>query len=272
MEKYPQTEKSINDEPAPDENTPTEVDCGAADKAELGKGADGQEGAGRVSAEERTEEQEGVTAEEEEERAGAYGDMFIEEFSAEQQARKFSSVTKIPEKIAAYIVAAIYFVVGVLCVSITEHVVVALPYIVGGAMALLGLTGFIISLVRREYRTVKTNKTATSIIATLLGIMILVEQFDPDSDPIMLISIIWGVLGLIEGAYAFNLSFKRMSEARRFAYFLLKGIVECVVAFILLYKPESEGAHFLHIVVFGISLMADAVTTIPKVKEFLTAE
>lgn len=197
-------------------------------------------------------------------------ELMVEGLSAEHNVSRLAFITKLPKNIATYIVAAIYFIVGVLCVSVTRHITVALPYIVGAIMMLVGISGFIISLVRRDYKNIKTNKIATYILTVLLGAMVILEEIDPQIDPIMLISIIWGVFGLFEGAHAFNHAITRITKSERCVYFLIKGIVECAVAFMMLYHPESHEAHFFHIVVFGISLIIDAVTMIPKIKEFLS--
>ena len=197
-------------------------------------------------------------------------ELMVEGLSAEHNVSRLAFITKLPKNIATYIVAAIYFIVGVLCVSVTRHITVALPYIVGAIMMLVGISGFIISLVRRDYKNIKTNKIATYILTVLLGAMVILEEIDPQIDPIMLISIIWGVFGLFEGAHAFNHAITRITKSERCVYFLIKGIVECAVAFMMLYHPESHEAHFFHIVVFGICLIIDAVTMIPKIKEFLS--
>lgn len=201
---------------------------------------------------------------------GNIPELMVEGLSAEHNVSRLALITKLPKNIATYIVAAIYFIVGVLCVSVTRHITVALPYIVGAIMMLVGISGFIISLVRRDYKNIKTNKIATYILTVLLGAMVILEEIDPQIDPIMLISIIWGVFGLFEGAHAFNHAITRITKSERCVYFLIKGIVECAVAFMMLYHPESHEAHFFHIVVFGISLIIDAVTMIPKIKEFLS--
>lgn len=197
-------------------------------------------------------------------------ELMVEALSAEHNAQRLSEAIRLPKRVAVYLVAAVYFVVGVLCVSITSYITVVLPYIVGAIMMLVGISGFIISLVRRDYKNIKTNKIATYILTVLLGAMVILEEIDPQIDPIMLISIIWGVFGLFEGAHAFNHAITRITKSERCVYFLIKGIVECAVAFMMLYRPESHEAHFFHIVVFGISLIIDAVTMIPKIKQFLS--
>ena len=213
---------------------------------------------------------EAVYSEAYEEKVNAYGDVIIEEFSAENNVPRVARMTGIPEGVVNYLFAAIYFIVGVLCVAITEQVASVLPYIVGGMMIVIGLIQFIIALIKREYRQIKTNKTATSLIILALGVMILVEHINASDWAITFISIVWGILGLFEGAHAFNHAFKRIAESERCVYYIIKGIIECVVAFMLLYQPSDHDIHHFHIIVFGINLIFDSITMIPKVKTFLS--
>lgn len=205
-----------------------------------------------------------------EERSASYGDNIIEELSAENNVSRVAKFTKMPAHIATYLVAAVYLVVGVICLAITRQVTEVLPYIVGGMMILIGGFQFVLALIKHEYRQVKTNRTATSLIVLALGVMIVAETFDPENDPVLLIAVVWGILGLFEAAHAFNHAFHRIANSERCVYFLIKGIIECAVAFMMLYKPESEAAHHFHIIVFGVNLIFDAVTMIPQVKAFLS--
>ena len=200
----------------------------------------------------------------------SYGDFIIEEFSAEHNMERVARFTKMSKNAASYLISAVYLVLGVLCVSITSIITEVLPYIVGSMMIAIGVVRFIIALVRREYRDLKTNQTATSFLVAALGIMIIVQELDSTNESaIMLISVVWGILGLFEGAHAFNHALHRIANSERCAYYIIKGLLECVVAFMLLYRPDSHDIHHFHIIVFGANLIMDAVTMIPPVKKLL---
>ncbi|MCH5149008.1 MAG: DUF308 domain-containing protein [Clostridiales bacterium] len=204
-------------------------------------------------------------------RVSSYGDLIIEGFSAEHNMERVAKVTKMSKNTASYVISAIYLVLGALCVSITGIIAEVLPYIVSSMMILIGAVRFIIALVRREYREIKTNQTATSFLVLALGIMILVQELDSTNDSaIMLIAVVWGILGLFEGAHAFNHAFHRIANSERCAYYIIKGLLECVVAFMLLYRPDSHEIHHFHIIVFGANLIMDAITMLPPVKKLLT--
>ena len=201
---------------------------------------------------------------EEDEANGSFGDSLIEGFSVESHVHRAVKYAKIPEKLAQYLFAALYLAVGVLCIVMPHGIEYALPYIVGGGMAAAALVTFIFAVATKEYRNTHTNKTAMSFILMGLSVMIILEHDWAHT----FIPIIWGMLGLFEGAHAFNHALSRISRGMRPAYFIVKGIVEVVVAFLLLYRPEQYGE--LHIIVFGVSLILDGITTIPFIKEFVT--
>lgn len=205
----------------------------------------------------------------EEEKSTAITDFIVEEFAAETNMPRLAKLTRLPASVVTYVFVVIYLAVGVLCVSMTHSVMDVLPYIVGIMMILIGTVRFILAIIKKEYRTLKTNKTATSLIVAALGVMLLVQELDPDNDPIIFISIVWGILGLFEGAHAFNHALKRISHGERCIYYLVKGIIEVAVAFYLLWDPGDHDAHTAHIIVFGAQLIFDAITMIPPVKSFL---
>ncbi|MDE6441502.1 MAG: DUF308 domain-containing protein [Clostridia bacterium] len=207
----------------------------------------------------------------EDEKPESYGDAIIEGFSAHTNVHRMAKLTGLSQGVVTYIFAVIYFIVGVLCVTITDTITHTLPYIVGSMMIVIGIGQFIIALIRREYRQTKTNQTATSLIITALGVMIIIEHINPQSDwPITFISIIWGVLGLFEAAHAFNHALSRIANSERCVYYLIKGLIECIVAFMLLYQPDNHDIHRFHIIVFGANLIFDSITMLPPLKAFFT--
>ncbi|MCD7728944.1 MAG: DUF308 domain-containing protein [Clostridia bacterium] len=205
-------------------------------------------------------------AEEEKAERSSYGDFIIEEFSSEVNVPRVSKITRLPRGVVTYIFSALYLAAGILCVVLTDTVQYVLPYIVGAAMVAYGFGRFIYAIVNKEYRTVKTNQTATSLIVLALGIMILVEN----DWALEFISIIWGVLGLFEAAYALNHAFSKIAASESCISHIIKALIEGVLAFMLLYEPSHHIS--LHIMVFGINLMLDALTMLPWVKRHLNLE
>ena len=197
---------------------------------------------------------------------GTFGDHIIEDFSVEANIKKVSRYVKLPETAAKYVLAVLYIAFGAVCAAIPEKIEHALPYIVGGGLGVISLVQFVFAIVQKEYRSTTSNRTASALIMIGLSVMIILEHEWAHT----FIPIVWGVLGLCEGAHAFNHALSRISRGMRSSYFIIKGIVEVAVAFLLLYKPEEYGE--LHIIVFGVSLILDGITAIPVVKKFFTRQ
>ncbi len=191
------------------------------------------------------------------------GSELVEGFSPHGTAEFVNGNTPhIADKIIYYIMSAVYLGVGLTCIFAAEQVIWALPYIVGSFMLLLGVVQFILAIKNREYRQTKSNKTAGSLVLVGLAVMILLEREWASS----FIPIVWGVIGLFEGAHALNHAFARISGGMRCSYFIIKGVIELVLAFLLLYEPVHHIT--LHVVVFGANLVLDAITMLPVVKKF----
>lgn len=246
-------EKEVREEEEPTEETAvTQAEYGDVYEEEFSTFSDAQE---LIGADEKRVHGEEV---------GSYGDFIVEEFSVESNVKKVVKYVKMPEKVAQYLFALLYLTVGVLCAVMPHNIEFALPYIVGGGLGAMSLIRFIFAIVTKEYRETHTNKTATSLVMMGLSVMIILEHEWAHT----FIPIVWGILGLFEGAHAFNHALSRISRGLRCEYYIIKGIVELAVAFLLLYKPEQYGE--LHIIVFGISLILDGITTLPFIKNFVT--
>lgn len=222
----------------------------AASDAQQSMGGDNANAGGEVNASE----------------SGSYGESLIAQLSIEANLKKLVKYAKVPELVAHYLLATLYLTVGVLCIIMPEKIEIVLPYIVGGGMGAAALVSFIYAIVTREYRTTRTNKTAMSVIMMGLSVMIILEHEWAH----VFIPIIWGVLGLFEGAHAFNHALSRISRGKRPAFYLIKGITEVVVAFLLLYRPEQYAE--LHIITFGFSLVFDGITVLPFISKYVAKD
>jgi len=193
------------------------------------------------------------------------GANLVEEFSPHGTAEKVGQYTKLSEKVVHYVMAVIYIALGVVCVAATKYMLLALSYVVGSFMAVIGILQLISAIKSKEFVQTNSNKTAGSLILIALAVMILIDHEWADT----FIPIVWGVIGLVEGAHAFNHAFSRIARGMRCSYYLVKGIIEVVLAFLLLYEPAHHIT--LHIIVFGVNLIFDGVTMLPVVKKFIAS-
>ncbi len=213
-------------------------------------------------------------SEEEAEKSASAGDNMIEMLSAESNMGRVLRIVKIPGHVLTYIFAIIYATLGIVCIATPSTVINVLAYIVGGVMVVIGVVQFISAVMSGEYKQTKTNTTATSVIIAGLGVLFICQQAtDPAGETaIVLISVLWAVLGLFEVAHLFNHAIKRIANSERFVYYVIKGIIELIVSFTLLWAPSNADAHEFHIIMFGVSLLIEAVTMIPQIKAVVTAK
>lgn len=202
-----------------------------------------------------------VGGEEEEENGvdgiGACSDFIVHQLSIENNVEKLHRGLKLREDVASYIVGILYILAGAACIILPHQIEHVLPYVVGGVMLLVSLIQFVFAIINKEYKRTNTNKTASSLILMGLGVLIVCRPEWAHS----FIIIMWGVLGLCEGAMAFNHALARISKGMRCSYYIIKGIVEVAVAFLLLYDSNTYGV--LHIIIFGISLAIDGIVVLP---------
>ena len=196
-----------------------------------------------------------------------YGDFIVEEFSAESSAHKIALATHISERNVRFVLSIGYFIIGLVCVSLSNYIYSVFPYIVGGMACAIGLGQFIVAVIQKEYVHTHSNKTASSLVMMALGVLIIVIE---SSAAFTIIAVAWGFLGLMEGAHAFNHAFSRIARSERCVYYLGKGVIEVILAFILLSEPSHHSHVSFHIIVFGIQMLFDAVTMFPPLKEYLS--
>jgi len=191
----------------------------------------------------------------------SYGDHLVELMSVETNIKKVHSGLKIPETVAAYIMAALYIILGCVFIIFPTELEEVLAYVAGGVLLVASAVQFVMAVITKEYMRTNTNKTATSFIMMGLAIMIICL---PDWGHTLVITV-WGIFGLLEGARAFNHALARISRGMRCSYYIVKGVVELTIAFLLLYDSNRYGE--LHIIVFGISLILDGLTVLPLWKK-----
>lgn len=195
-----------------------------------------------------------------------YGDFIVEEFSAESSAHKIALATRISERKVRFVLSVAYLIIGIVCVSLSDHIYTIFPYVVGGMACAVGLGQFIIAVIQKEYVHTHSNKTASSLVMMALGVLIIVMH---EEAAFTIIAVAWGFLGLMESAHAFNHAFSRIARSERCVYYIGKGIIELILAFILLLEPTHHSHVSFHIIVFGVQMIFDAFTTFPPLKEYL---
>ena len=144
--------------------------------------------------------------------------------------------------------ASLLILAGAACLLLTQHVYNALPYILGGAMLLIGANHTVCGLWTKEYESSETKLTANGIVYFALGLVILFHHANADA----VIGSIWGILGLMKGSEALNGALYRLSNKEPCAALGVQAAVELVLGFLLLIDPWSSVRH--HVPLLGVEL------------------
>ena len=144
--------------------------------------------------------------------------------------------------------AVLLLLSGVACILFTHQVHHIFPYILGGIMILIGANHTLVGFWTGEYKSQETKLTAGGIVYVALGIVILCHHADADG----MIGSVWGILGLMKGSEALNLSLYCFSQKKPFLAKGLQATVELILGFLLLLDPLSAVRH--HIFLLGIEL------------------
>ena len=166
-----------------------------------------------------------------------------------------------PSMQAASAFATVQAVVGISCLLFTERIHKAFPIILGILMVVVGIGDMIRGFMTGEYRNADTKLTAWGIVNLVLGIVILVHYRNADQ----IIGAIWGVIGLIKGSEALNLSIHQWATGKSFMKMLIQGAVELVLGILLLLDPLSAVEH--HLFLLGIELIIRGIQSVIEVRK-----
>ena len=138
---------------------------------------------------------------------------------------------------------------GVACLVLTEQISRALPFILGGNMALIGLNHIVCGLWTEEYQSRETKFTANGIVYLALGVVILCHFQNADS----VIGSVWGMLGLMKGSESLNAALYSPAHKEHFVLEGLRSVIELVLGFLLLLDPSATVQH--HVFLLGLELI-----------------
>ena len=148
-----------------------------------------------------------------------------------------------------WVFASLLILAGAACLLLTQHVYNALPYILGGAMLLIGANHTVCGLWTKEYESSETKLTANGIVYFALGLVILFHHANADA----VIGSIWGILGLMKGSEALNAALFSLSRKHPFLAKSAQAVIELLLGFLLLIDPASAVRH--HVFLLGLELV-----------------
>ena len=148
---------------------------------------------------------------------------------------------------------------GLCCLLLPEESTMALPFVLGGIMAVSGIGGIVHAAAgakkdegdgdERE-RAAEHAILGKAIVMSVLGIVILVQGHAS----ISFVGVMWGLLGLYKAADEIDEVVHALRNRRPFVLKLAFTVFEMVLAVLLIISPFANIEH--HVLLLGLELIA----------------
>ena len=139
--------------------------------------------------------------------------------------------------------------IGLGCVLLPSDIVLTLPYLLGGVMAVSGIASVVAGVRARKLEAGK-HSIGTGLVMGVVGVVAVLQG----SASIIYIGVIWGVLGLLKAAHGFDDTLRHIAAHERFILILAFAVFNLVVSILLVSNPFGSIDH--HIIVLGVELLA----------------
>lgn len=148
---------------------------------------------------------------------------------------------------------------GLCCLLLPEESTMALPFVLGGIMAVSGIGGIVHAAAgaKRDEGDGDERERATehailgkAIVMSVLGIVILVQGHAS----ISFVGVMWGLLGLYKAADEIDEVVHALRNRRPFVLKLAFTVFEMVLAVLLIISPFANIEH--HVLLLGLELIA----------------
>lgn len=145
---------------------------------------------------------------------------------------------------------------GVCSIIFQSQILSIFPYVFGGVMILIGITGIVLGLLRLLVNEKKSQVFSYSFMLLVLGIIFIIKHADEES--IGYIGIAWGMIGLFRSASNFVLGITEFKTNKLVSVVtILEALFTFVVSILLLIEPIESISH--HIVLFGVEMIAVSI-------------
>lgn len=148
---------------------------------------------------------------------------------------------------------------GLCCLLLPEASTMALPFVLGGIMAVSGIGGIVHTAAgaKRDEgdgdgreRAAEHAILGKAIVMSVLGIVILVQGHAS----ISFVGVMWGLIGLYKAADEIDEVVHALRARRRFVLKLAFTVFEMVLAVLLIVSPFANIEH--HVLLLGLELIA----------------
>ena len=142
---------------------------------------------------------------------------------------------------------------GIICIFFAENVTFMLPYLLGGAMTIVGaLIGFSYFQEKR-FLEKQSDELAYGIIMFIMGIAFLMKG----SNALEAIGITWAIIGIRKASKSLIWAIRKIYDKEHFLVPIVEFLVRITLALLLLFNPVEKFTN--HVVILGLELIAVSI-------------
>ena len=153
--------------------------------------------------------------------------------------------------------AAVVFLLGILCLLLSYSILHSLPYILSGLLFFLSADNLYEAFKNHRFDEEDTDRIANAIIFLALAVVTNIRA----TESAVLIAAIWGILGLFLASrnisHALYALINKKGRVAGHVLHLLHAVLSIIISITLLLDPE-EHLH-LHVYILGLELVDYAV-------------
>ena len=147
----------------------------------------------------------------------------------------------------------IFPVLGVICILFAEHVTFVLPYLLGGAMALVSALMGIDYFANKKFISHQADELAYGIILLIMGVVFIIQG----SNALGPLGTTWAIIGIRKASKSLNHAIRQFYIKQHFMAPVAEFFVRITLALILLFHPFEKFT--THVVILGLELIAVSI-------------
>ncbi|MBD5394965.1 MAG: hypothetical protein HDR71_12015 [Lachnospiraceae bacterium] len=156
-------------------------------------------------------------------------------------------------KVLLKIKSFIFPIIGVICILWPGHITGVLPYLLGGAMVVVGLLIGVSYFRDKQFLEQSYEELVYSIIMLIMGLAFIAKG----GTALGAIGTTWAIIGIRKAANSLNQAIQQIYMKEHFARSVVEFLIRIMLALILLFDPYEKFS--THIVILGLELIVSSI-------------
>ncbi len=147
----------------------------------------------------------------------------------------------------------LFSILGIICIIFSEKITAVLPYLIGGAMMLIGTLMIAAYIRSKKFLEPVSKNLVYGTMMAIMGISFLIKG----KNAIGALGTTWAIIGIINASESLGLAIENICLRKKYAAFLAEFIVRITLALILLFNPFEKFS--FHVMILGLELIFSSI-------------